>query len=147
MTTTAKNGTITITITGLDELDKKIKQLSTDNPGFEKRLRGVIRKVLGEVRAALQKDAQSGLQMQSDPRKAYKAVRYAVYKRIIGGQVNILQSRKASGNRSSYTPPRKGLPKVGGNRLILTDVDGNRYEIKDYLALDRKSFRKLELYL
>ena len=114
MTTTAKNGTITIT--GLDELDKKIKQLSTDNPGFEKRLRGVIRKVLGEVRAALQKDAQNGLQMQSDPRKAYKAVRYAVYKRILGGQVNILQSHKSSGNRSSYTPPRKGLPKRGGNR-------------------------------
>ena len=114
MTTTAKNGTITIT--GLDELDKKIKQLSTDNPGFEKRLRGVIRKVLGEVRAALQKDAQSGLQMQSDPRKAYKAVRYAVYKRILGGQVNILQSRKASGHRSTYTPQRKGLPKRGGNR-------------------------------
>ena len=114
MTTTAKNGTITIT--GLDELDKKIKQLSTDNPGFEKRLRNVIRKVLGEVRAALQKDAQTGLQMKSDPRKAYKAVRYAVYKRLFGGQVNILQPRKASGNRSSYTPPRKGLPKVGGNR-------------------------------
>lgn len=41
----------------------------------------------------------------------------------------------------------RNISKVGGNRLILTDVDGNRYEIKDYMALDRKSFRKIELYL
>ena len=134
MTTTAKNGTITIT--GLDELDKKIKQLSTDNPGFEKRLRGVIRKVLGEVRAALQKDAQSGLQMQSDPRKAYKAVRYAVYKRVLGGQVNILQSRKA-GAMSLYEPERKGTsdPKGrGGNRVTRTK---RTEDIMSYQGKDR----------
>ncbi len=41
----------------------------------------------------------------------------------------------------------RNISKVGVNRLILTDVDGNRYEIKDYMALDRKSFRKIELYL
>lgn len=41
----------------------------------------------------------------------------------------------------------RNIAKVGENRLILTDVDGNRYEIKDYMALDRKSFRKIELYL
>lgn len=109
-----KNGAITIE--GLSELDKKLAQLKTDNPGFEKRLRGVIRKVLGEARAVLSSQAESGLQMQSDPRHAYKAVRYAVYKRLFGGQVNILQSRKASGNRSSYQPTLKGLPKRGGNR-------------------------------
>lgn len=114
MTTTAKNGTITIT--GLDELDKKIKQLSTDNPGFEKRLREAIRKVLGEVRAALQKDAQTGFQMKSDPRKAYKAVRYAVYKRLLGGQVNILDPRRVQ--KMAYNPPRKLQPKQrGGNRM------------------------------
>ena len=109
-----KNGTVTIT--GLDAFEKKIKELETTNPGFQKRLRAVIRQVLGKVRAALQKDAKSGLQMDSDPRNAYKAVRYAVYKRIFGGQVNILQPRKASGNRTSYQPPRKGLPARGGNR-------------------------------
>ena len=108
-----KNGTITIT--GLDAFEKKIKEIETTNPGFEKRLRGVIRQVLGEVRAALQKSAQSGLQMQSDPRKAYKAVRYAVYKRIFGGQVNILDGRKTV--KGNYEPPQKGLPARGGNRM------------------------------
>ena len=104
----------TVTISGLDAFEKKIEQLKTTNPGFEKRLRGVIRKVMGEVRAKMQKSAQSDLQMQSDPRKAYKAVRYAVYKRLFGGQVNILPSSKTV--KGSYEPPRKGLPKRGGNR-------------------------------
>ena len=109
-----KNGTITIT--GLDAFEKKIKELETTNPGFEKRLRGVIRKVMGQVRAALQKDAQSGLNMKSDPRHAYKAVRYAVYKRIFGGQVNILNGNKTV--RGGYEPPKKGLPVRGGNRRV-----------------------------
>lgn len=93
--------------------------MKTDNPGFEKRLRGVIRKVLGEARAALQKDAQSGLNMKSDPRNAYKAVRFAVYKRLLGGQVNILDSRKTT--TGSYDPPKKGLPKRGGNRQVRSE--------------------------
>ena len=107
-----QNGTVTIS--GLDAFEKKIEQLKTTNPGFEKRLRGAIRKVLGQVRANMQKSAKSDLNMQSDPRKAYKAVRYAVYKRLFGGQVNILQSSKTF--RGNYEPPRKGLPKRGGNR-------------------------------
>lgn len=134
MTTTAKNGTVTIT--GLDAFEKKIKEIETTNPGFEKRLRGVIRKVLGEARAKLSEDATSGLQMKSDPRKAYKAVRYAVYKRILGGQVNILQSRKA-GSMSLYEPQRKGTsdPKGrGGNRVTRTK---RTEDIMSYQGKDR----------
>ena len=123
-----KNGTITIE--GLDALDKKLAQLKTDNPGFEKRLRGVIRKILGEARANLRKEAASGLDMKSDPRHAYKAVRYAVYKRIFGGQVNILQSRKA-GASSNYVPPRKGSTGRGGNRRVRTSRNLDKYEGAD----------------
>jgi hypothetical protein len=109
-----KNGTVTIT--GLDAFEKKIKELETTNPGFEKRLREVIRKIIGEARAELRKDSASGLKMESDPRHAYKAVRYAVYKRIFGGQVNILQSRRA-GKGTNYEPERTLQPeKRGGNR-------------------------------
>ena len=32
-------------------------------------------------------------------------------------------------------------------RVILLDVDGNRFEIPDVEALDRKSYKKIELYL
>ncbi len=108
----ADNGTITIE--GLSEFDAKLAKLKTDNPGFERRLRAVIRKVLGQARANLRKAAGSGLRMGSDPRLAYKAVRFAVYKRLLGGQVNILNSRRAGGG-FYYEPPRH--PSVrGGNR-------------------------------
>ena len=41
----------------------------------------------------------------------------------------------------------RNIAKVSDSRLVLTDVDGNRYEIPDVLALDRKSYKKIELYL
>ncbi len=111
-----KNGAVTIT--GLEAFERKIEQLKTTNPGFEKRLRDVIRKVLKQARDELSKKAESGLGMKSDPRHAYKAVRYAVYKRIFGGQVNILQSRKAH-SPNSYEPPRKLREgQRGGNRRL-----------------------------
>lgn len=122
----ADNGTIEMK--GLSEFEKKLEQLRTDNPGFEKRLRDVIRKVLGHARANLRKDAASGLGMDSDPRHAYKAVRFAVYKRLFGGQLNILQSRRA-GASTTYTPPRTlKAGQRGGNRRLRTSRNLDKYE-------------------
>jgi hypothetical protein len=33
------------------------------------------------------------------------------------------------------------------NRILIADVDGNRYEISDYLKLDSKSYKLIELML
>lgn len=41
----------------------------------------------------------------------------------------------------------RNIARVSDTRLVLTDVDGNRFSIKDVLALDRKSYRRIELYL
>ena len=41
----------------------------------------------------------------------------------------------------------KSLIRLGGNRVFILDVDGNRFVIPDVTALDRKSYRKIELYL
>lgn len=121
------NGT-TVTVTGLSEFEAKLQKMRTDNPGFERRLRGVIRKILGEARAHLREDAASGLQMDSDPRHAYKAVRFAVYKKLFGGQVNIFNSRKA-GASSGYEPPRTlRQGQRGGNRRPRTSRNLNKYE-------------------
>lgn len=123
----------TVTITGLGEFEKKLEQLKSDSPGFEKRLRDAIRKILGKARSHLQNEAVSGLRMQSDPRHAYKAVRYAVYKRIFGGQVNILQPRRA-GKGHLYEPPRTLKPhQRGGNRVLRSrrTTDVMSYEGKD----------------
>ena len=35
----------------------------------------------------------------------------------------------------------------GTERIFILDVDGNRYEIPNVEALDRKSYKKIELYL
>ena len=124
----------TIELKGLSEFEKKLSQLRTDNPGFEKRLRDVIRKVLGHARANLRKDAASGLDMQTDPRNAYKAVRFAVYKRLFGGQLNILQSRRAGAMRL-YEPPRTLDPsKRGGNRRQRSQRTTN---MMSYSGVDR----------
>ena len=132
MATVYKNGAMTIE--GMAELDKKLAQLQTQGTGFEKRLRDAIRQILGAARAELRKDAADGLDMKSDPRHAYKAVRYAVYKRILGGQVNILQSRRA-GATTSYEPERTlQAEKPGGNRRSRS---ARTKQIMSYEGVDR----------
>ena len=41
----------------------------------------------------------------------------------------------------------KSMIRAGGGRLFLFDVDGNRFVIENTEALDRRSYKKIELYL
>ncbi len=41
----------------------------------------------------------------------------------------------------------RNIAHVGENRIVISDVDGNRYGITDVSALDRASYRRIELYL
>lgn len=41
----------------------------------------------------------------------------------------------------------QSLLKVGGSRIFVNDIDGNRYEIPDIEKLDKKSYHKIELFL
>lgn len=124
----------TIEIRGLDERIKQLGEASTKNPMMRKRINDVIRATLAKVRKSLQNDAQSGLGMKSDPRKAYKAVRMAVYRKIFGGQVNILQKRKA-GEGHYYEPPRHPSQSGrGGNRAKQSK---RTHEIMSYQGSDR----------
>jgi len=103
-------------VQGFVEQRKELDKLLMSNPAMEKKVQGLIRKVLGQVRKSMGDAAKSS--MKSDPRQAYKAVRSAVYKRILGGNVNILTKRRVSGSRSSYTKQRKLREgQRGGNRL------------------------------
>lgn len=104
-----------IEITGLEERIKKFGEASTKNPEMRKRINEVIRQMMKDVRKKLQDNAQSGLQMKSDPRKAYKAVKMAVYRKIFGGNVSILSPRRA-GTLRLYEPPRHPSQR-GGNRI------------------------------
>ena len=41
----------------------------------------------------------------------------------------------------------RSILRAAHNRVVLLDVNGNRFEIPDVNALDRKSYKKIELYL
>ena len=41
----------------------------------------------------------------------------------------------------------RSIAKISEDRAFIFDICGNRYEIESLKALDKKSFRKLELYL
>jgi ribosomal protein S20 len=126
----------TIEITGLEERIKKFGEASTKNPEMRRRINEVIREMMKEVRKKLQDNAQSGLQMKEDPRKAYKAIKMAVYRKIFGGNVSILSPIRARSMRL-YAPPRKGTsdPKGrGGNRMKRS---GRTTEMMSYQGGDR----------
>jgi hypothetical protein len=78
-------------------------------------LQKLIRKALIEARASLSDYIKTKL-ANNDPRGAARAVRTSVYKKILGGNINILNSKKAHGT-NSYEPPRTlRLGQRGGNR-------------------------------
>ncbi len=41
----------------------------------------------------------------------------------------------------------KNIIRIGEDRAIVVDMDGNRYEIVSLAGLDRKSYRRIELFL
>ncbi len=41
----------------------------------------------------------------------------------------------------------RNMIRVGEDKVIILDVDGNRFVIESIAALDRKSYKKIELYL
>lgn len=94
---------IGITIEGFAETSRQLDRLLASNPDMEKKVRKIVRTVLMDARNRLSAQAVAGLQMQSDPREAYRAVRSSVYKQLIGGQLNILNRRKA-GERGQLPP-------------------------------------------
>ena len=98
------------------EQQKVLEAALSTNPKTQKVLQKLIRKALMEVRPELVSAARGA--MASDPRGAAHGIRTAVYKKILGGNVNILNMRKRAGAPTSYEPPRKLQPhQRGGNRV------------------------------
>lgn len=125
-------------ISGAFEVDGLVKQkealesLMMSNPAMEKRVQKLIRQVLLAARRTISNQAKGDI--KSDPRKAYKAVKTAVYKRILGGSVSILNKRKA-GAPSFYEPPRTLQPgQRGGNRRTRSK---RTEQIMSYQGADR----------
>ena len=120
----------TFKVTGMDELSKKIDSLLTTNPELEKRIRRVIARGLKKMKTWMGKQAAGA--MNSDPRQAYKAVRYMVYRKALGGNVNILPRGKA-GEAGSYAPERHPSAR-GGNRK---KRNARTKQMQGYQGVDR----------
>ena len=98
------------------EQQRVLEAALSTNPKTQKALQKLIRKALMEVRPELVSAARGA--MVSDPRGAAQGIRTAVYKKILGGNVNILNMRKKAGTPTTYEPPRKLQPhQRGGNRV------------------------------
>ena len=98
------------------EQRKVLEQALSTNPKTQKALQKLIRQALMEVRPELVSAARSA--MGSDPRGAAHGIRTAVYKKILGGNVNILDMKRKAGAPTNYEPPRKLKPhQRGGNRV------------------------------
>ena len=83
-------------VDGIVRQREELERLLMSNPDMEKRVQGLIRKVLLEARRVISGDIKASDAMKSDPRQAYKAVKSAVYKRILGGSVSILAKKRAA---------------------------------------------------
>lgn len=117
---------------GLQEQIKQLDALLTSSPGMEKHIRNVISKVMLKALKRMRNEVHGD--MPDDPRKAYKAVRMAVYRRILGGNINILNKKRA-GSPSSYTPTRTlKSGQRGGNRRLRSD---RTLRLDSYNAGDR----------
>ena len=120
-------------VTGLDELSKKLDRLQAHDSQMEQRITKIIREAIKAARSMVTQDAKGAV--GNDPRHAYKAVRSMVYKRILGGNISILQKRKAGGGKSGYEPPRTLRPgQRGGNRVPRS---ARTQQMMDYEGSDR----------
>ena len=98
------------------EQQRALEAALSTNPKTQKALQKLIRQALMDVRPELVSAARGA--MESDPRGAAQGIRLSVYKKILGGNVNILNMRRKAGNPTSYEPPRKLRPhQRGGNRV------------------------------
>ena len=118
---------------GFVEQRKELEALLMKNPAIEKKVQGLIRKVLAEARKSMTAEARHA--MDSDPRQASRAIRTMVYKRILGGNINILRKKRAGKGGGGYTPTRTlRTGQRGGNRRDRSERTKN---LESYYGSDR----------
>ena len=84
---------VIIELKGADVIGERLDKMRMQDKMVKKQINFLVKKVM---QAALKKTrAETRQKMKSDPRKAYQAVKMMVYKKIIGGNLNIFAPRKA----------------------------------------------------
>lgn len=96
------------------ENNVKLERLLASNPEMEKKVQKIVRKVLTVAQKSVQRTA-----MPLSSKEAYLGVRKAVYKKVLGGNINIISGGKSAGKRAPIPPEseRKKTHDRGGNRI------------------------------
>lgn len=96
------------------ENNVKLDQLLTTNPEMEKKVRRIVRQVIMGAMDPVKQAAD-----RQSTKQAAQAIRKAVYKKVLGGNINILDSRGRAGSRAPLPPEsrRKKSHAIGGNRI------------------------------
>lgn len=125
-----------VEVYGVDADLEAFGRILTSDPQMKGLTRSLVSKILREARNNLSKDAKNYL--KDDPRKAFRAVKYAVYKTAIGGNLSILQKKKGkAGARFLLVRTRKvdQNPNMrGGNRRPREE---GRNRLDTYFGSDR----------
>ena len=99
---------------GFVQQSRELDRLMMSNPDMENMVRRLIRKVIAKARKDMSEAAKAS--MKASPRQTYRAVKSAIYRQILGGNVSLLNKRSVK--MSNYEPPRKLKDKQrGGNRV------------------------------
>ena len=126
-----------VKVEGIEAVDGMLGKMMTNDPILVAYMTKKIRAVLKEARKKLSQDAKN--YMKSDPRKAARAVKFAVYKSVFGGNLSILQKKKGTGMQIEYNVGNRKVdlnPKMwGGNRVKRSDDKRNRLDM--YFGADR----------
>ena len=100
----------------IEQQNRAFGRLMATDKETRKRIQKIIREELKDVAKRLREDAK--YEMKEDPRKAFRAVKSSVYRRILGGNVSILNPKRA-GARYQLIRERKldmNPYQRGGNR-------------------------------
>lgn len=110
------NERVIIELKGADEIANRLERMRMQDKIVKKQIDFLVRKVM---QTALKKTrAETRQKMKSDPRKAYQAVKMVLYKKIIGGNLNIFAPRKAGKDKYADFRTKRKLREGqrGGNR-------------------------------
>jgi len=100
----------------VDQQNRAFGRLMATDKETRKRIQKIIREELKDAAKRLREDAK--YELKEDPRKAFRAVKTSIYRKILGGNVSILNPRRA-GARYQLVRPRKldqNPRQRGGNR-------------------------------
>lgn len=92
---------------GLIKQSEAIEKLLASDADMEKKMRSIIGRAMKRISKEVSSQVKTEAKMKSDPREAYKAVKYQVYKKVLGANISILNRKKRSGSRASVTSSKR----------------------------------------